>query len=220
MTDKSSLQLDEDIRLMIKARNGDRLAYDQLYSRYFHTVVSFLVRHNARRNACEDLAQEVFTRVWYHRSRYQPLAPLKNYLLGVATNVLREDRAKSRGRVHLDVCNPETLMDTSQPSPPSQAQFAEQLQTVRTLMTSLATRERQAVELVYLAGLAPNEAARRLGCSRQTIYSHLCSAREKLRKLGRQGGKKLKKSQEFSGDHAPISHQERSRPRLLAWPGH
>ena len=185
MPDKSSLQLDEDIRLMIKARNGDRLAYDQLYSRYFHTVVSFLVRHNARLNVCEDLAQEVFTRVWDYRSRYQPLAPLKNYLLGVAANVLHEDRVKSRGRVHLDACDLETVMDTSQPSPPSQAQFAEQLQTVRTLMTSLTTRQRQAVELVYLAGLAPNEAARRLGCSRQSLRSHLYSARRKLRELSR-----------------------------------
>jgi DNA-directed RNA polymerase specialized sigma24 family protein len=41
------------------------------------------------------------------------------------------------------------------------------------------------VELVYLAGLAPSEAARRLGCSLQTLYSHLCSAREKLRELVR-----------------------------------
>ncbi|MCP4256959.1 MAG: sigma-70 family RNA polymerase sigma factor [Planctomycetes bacterium] len=185
MTDKSSLQLDEDIRLMIKARNGDRLAYDQLYSRYFHSVVSFLVRHNARRHACEDMAQEVFARVWYHRNRYQPLAPLKNYLLGVAANVLREDWAKSRGRVPLDSCDLETVMDTNRPSPPSQAQFAEQLQTVRTLMTSLTTRQRQAVELVYLAGLAPNEAAQRLGCSRQSLRSHLCSARRKLRELVR-----------------------------------
>ncbi|MCP4613226.1 MAG: RNA polymerase sigma factor [Planctomycetes bacterium] len=185
MPDNSSLQLDDDIRLMIKARDGDRLAYDQLYSRYFQTVVSFLVRHNARHYVCEDLAQEVFTRVWYQRSRYQPLAPLKNYLLGVAANVLREDWAKSRGRIHLDACDLETVMDTSQPSPPSQAQFAEQFQTVRTLMTSLPTRQRQAVELVYLAGLAPNEAARRLGCSKKTVRSHLCSARQKLRKLVR-----------------------------------
>jgi RNA polymerase sigma-70 factor (ECF subfamily) len=185
MPDNSSLQLDEDIRLMIKARNGDRLAYDQLYSRYFQTVLSFLIRHNARRNICEDLAQEVFTRVWYHRNRYQPLAPLKNYLLGVAANVLREDQAKSRSRIPLVVCDLETMKDTSRPSPPSQAQFAEQLKTVRTLMTSLTTQQRQAVELVYLAGLAPKEVARRLGCSRQSLRSHLCSARQKLRELSR-----------------------------------
>jgi RNA polymerase sigma-70 factor (ECF subfamily) len=185
MLDKAYPQLDEDTRLMIKARDGDRLAYDQLYRRHFQTVASFLARHNARRHACEDLTQEVFARVWYHRSRYQPLAPMKNYLLGVAAKVLREDRVKSRGRVPLDACDLETVSDTSRPSPPSQVQFAEQLQAVRTLMTSLPTRQRQAVELVYVAGLAPKEAARRLGCSRQALCSHLCSARRKLRQLAR-----------------------------------
>ncbi|UCE48655.1 MAG: RNA polymerase sigma factor [Phycisphaerales bacterium] len=185
MPDNSSIQLDEDVRLMIKVRDGDHLAYDQLYSRYFRIVASFLARHNARCHACEDLAQEVFARVWYHRSRYQPLAPVKNYLLGVAANVLREDRAQSRGRVPLDACTLETVTDTSRPSPPSQAQSAEQLQAVRAAMASLPTQQRQAVELVYLAGLAPNEAARRLGCSRQSLRSHLCSARRKLRELVR-----------------------------------
>ena len=185
MPDKSYLQLDDDVRLMIKACEGDRSAYDQLYNHYFHAVESFLARHDARRLVCEDLAQEVFARVWYHRSRYQPLAPVKNYLFGVAANVLREDRAKSRGWVSLDACGLETVMDTTRPSPPSQAQSAEQLQAVRALMTSLPAGQRQAVELVYLAGLAPEEAARRLGCSPWTLRSRLCKARRKLRELVR-----------------------------------
>ena len=183
MSDKSSLQLDEDVCLMIKTRDGDRQAYDQLYRRYFPTVAIYLARHNTQRHACEDLAQEVFARVWYHRSRYQPLAPVRNYLLGIAANVLREDRVKSRGHIPLDACDSETVVDTSQPSPSSQAQFTEQLQAVRTLMTNLPTRQRQAVELVYLADLAPKEAAQRLGCSLQTLCARLYSARQKLRKL-------------------------------------
>lgn len=183
MPDKSFLQIDEDVRLMIKARDGDQLAYGQLYSRYFRTVASFLARHNVRRHTCEDLTQEVFARVWCRRSRYQPLAPVKNYLLGVAANVLREERAKSRGRIPLNACRLETLTDTSQPSLLSQDQSTEQFQSVRTAMESLPTRQRQAVELVYLAGLAPNEAARRLGCSVKALRVHLCRARWKLQSL-------------------------------------
>lgn len=182
MSDISSFQVDEDVCLMIKARDGDCQAYDQLYRRYLPTVISFLARHNARRHTFEDLTQEVFARVWYHRSHYQPLAPVRSYLLGIAANVLREDRAKSRSRIPLDACDPENIMDASLPSPLLQAQFKEQLRAVRTLMMSLPTRERQAVELVYLAGLAPKEAAQRLGCSSQTLYSYLYSARKRLRK--------------------------------------
>ena len=182
MRDESSIQCDEDMRLMLKARDGDRLAYDRVYSRYFRTVVSFLSRHHAQRHACEDLAQEVFTRVWYRRRQYRPLAPVKHYLLGVAANVLHESRAKASHPVSMNSHDLETVVDTSRPSPPSQAQSAERLQAIRALMASMPARQRQAVELVYLAGLAPDEAARRLGCSVKTLHTHLCSARQALRK--------------------------------------
>ncbi len=170
---------------MIKARDGDRVAYEQLYCRYFRTVVSFLARHTGRGQACEDLAQEVFTRVWRHRSRYQPLAPVKRYLLRIAVSVLREDRAKSHGPVPTDIRDLETVADARQPSPPAQVQSAEQLQAIRALIASLPIQQRQAVELVYLAGLPPGEAARRLGCSRQMLYCHLYAARRQLRRLAR-----------------------------------
>jgi RNA polymerase sigma-70 factor (ECF subfamily) len=183
MPDESSLKLDEDTRLMVKARDGDHSAYETLYRRHFRTVVSYLANRTSRGQACEDLAQEVFARIWRQRSRYQPLAPLRSYLLGVAANVLREDRAKSREPIPLDTHALEALPDTSRPAPPSQAQSAEQLQAVRTLMASLPPRQRQAVELMYLAGLSPEDAARRLDCSIKTLYAHLYEARKRLRRL-------------------------------------
>lgn len=185
MRDKSSLQFDDDTRLMIKACAGDRLAYGQVYKRYFRTVVFFLVRHHIRHQACEDLAQEVFARVWSRRRQYRPLAPVRSYLLGVAANVLRENRAQARDRAAPDPADLETVTDTRQLSPPAQAQAAEQLQAVRALMESLPAQQRQAVELIHLAGLAPREAAQQLGCSVKTLYSHLCVARQRLRTLVR-----------------------------------
>lgn len=184
MRDNSLIRLDEDIDLMIKVRDGDRSAYAKIYHRYFHLVVSFLARRE-HHEACEDLAQEVFARIWHHRGRYQPLAPVKSYLLGVAANVLHESRARARDRHPIGIDDLDALEDTSQPAQLAQAQSAEQLQAVTAVMRNLTDRQRQAVELVYLAGLAPEEAARWLGCSRPTLYSHLCSARQRLRVLVR-----------------------------------
>jgi RNA polymerase sigma-70 factor (ECF subfamily) len=175
--------LDEDIGLMVKVRDGDPSAYEKIYQRYFHLVVSFLARRQGHGEVCEDLAQEAFARIWRHRGRYRPLAPVKGYLLGVAANVLRESRVRTRGRQPIGIDDLDTLEDTSQPTPPAQAQSVEQLQAVKTLMSRLTDRQRQAVELVYLTGLAPKDAARRLGCSRHTLYAHLCLARQKLRVL-------------------------------------
>jgi RNA polymerase sigma-70 factor (ECF subfamily) len=186
MRDESSIQLDEDVRLMLKVREGDRSAYEKVYQRYFRTIVSFLAYRTGSTPACEDLAQEVFARVWRCKAHYQPLAPVKSYLFGVAVNVLRESRTRSRGPASIDSRGLEAMEDTAQASPLSQLQSAEEIRTVRAAMTSLPTRQRQALELVYLAGLSPGEAARRLGCSRQTLYSHLSSARaELLRRIRR-----------------------------------
>jgi RNA polymerase sigma-70 factor (ECF subfamily) len=182
MRDESAVRLEEDIGLMVKAREGDRAAYETIYRRYLSAVVSFLARRTGSRDAGEDLAQEVFTRVWEHRTRYRPLAPVRNYLLGVAANILRERRAKAHDQVFLDIDDSDTLPDANRPQPLSQAQSAEQLQAVKTMMASLSARQRQAVELVYLAGLAPDEAARRLGCSVKALCANLYEARLRLRR--------------------------------------
>jgi RNA polymerase sigma-70 factor (ECF subfamily) len=179
------IEFDEDIRSMMEIRDGDRGAYDCIYQRYFATVASFVARHGGRHQGCEDLTQEVFVRVWRRRARYRPLGPVRNYLFGIAANVLRENQAKSHGRTAVEIGMLEDVADTSGAPPPAQAESAEQLQALRILMTRLSTRQRQVLELVYLAGLGPEETARRLGCSVKTLRVHLCKARQKLRKLAR-----------------------------------
>jgi RNA polymerase sigma-70 factor (ECF subfamily) len=179
------IQSDEDIRLMIRARNGDRSAYDRIYHRYFAIVTSFVARRQGHSEGCEDLAQEVFTRVWCRRTQYQPLGPVKNYLLGVAANVVRESQTRGHGPVCVDIEGLEGLVDASRVSPLSHAESAEQLQTMRELMARLSVRQRQALELVYLVGLEPREAARQLGCSVKALHVHLYKARRKLRQLAR-----------------------------------
>ena len=185
MRDESSIQFDEDVRLMLKVKKGDQQAYARLYDKYVPIVTRYLAGRKGRSQSREDLAQEVFTRIWHRRGQYRPLAPVRNYLLGVAANVLHEDRAKARSQVAIDTHDLEILANTRRSSPPSQTQSEEQFQTVRAMMASLPARQRQAVELVYLAGLAPDEAARQLGCSLKALRVHLCVALRKLRSLAR-----------------------------------
>jgi RNA polymerase sigma-70 factor (ECF subfamily) len=179
------IQFDEDIRFMMEVRDGDRGAYDQIYHRYFAAVASFVARHGGRHQGCEDLAQEVFARVWHRRAQYRPLGPVRNYLFGIAVNVLRESQAKSHGRVAVGNSDLEDVADTNGASPPARAESAEQVRALRAQMTRLSTRQRQAIELVYLVGLEPDEAAHKLGCSVKALRVHLCRARQKLRKLAR-----------------------------------
>lgn len=170
---------------MMEVRNGDRGAYGRIYQRYFAMVASFLARRGGRYQGCEDLTQEVFARVWRRRAQYRPLGPVRNYLFGIAANVLRENQARSHARVAVESGELKDVVDTSSASPPAQAESAEQIQALHVLMARLSTCQRRAMELVYLMGLGPEEAARRLGCSVKALRVHLCKARQKLRKLAR-----------------------------------
>jgi RNA polymerase sigma factor (sigma-70 family) len=185
MRQELPIQFDEDVRFMIEVRNGDRRAYNRIYQRYFAMVASFVARHGGRYQGCEDLTQEVFARVWRRRAQYRPLGPVRNYLFGIAANVLREHQAKGHPRVAVQSGALENVVDTSGASPPARAESAEQVQALCALMTGLSRCQRQAMELVYLMGLGPEEAARRLGCSVKALRVHLCKARQKLRKLVR-----------------------------------
>ena len=178
MPEVPPIQLDEDIALMIQAQKGDRDAYARLYEKYTPLVKRYIVRHNGRGGSPEDLSQEVFTRVWCCRRRYRPIAPLRSYFLGVAANVLREERARVRAAT--DMVRIAPSVDTDQHAPPSQLESEERVQTVLVLLANLSFRQRQAVELVYLAELPPDEAARLLGCSVTAIYSYLSSARRRF----------------------------------------
>jgi RNA polymerase sigma factor (sigma-70 family) len=140
--------------------------------------------HRERRaSSRDDLVQEVFARLWSHRSRYQGGAPVKHYLLGISANVLRESRARTRRQTPVDIREFESIVDARLPSPPSHAQSAEQLEVVRALIAGLPTGQRQAVELVYLAGLTHDEIIRQMGCSRNALRKNLSRARRKLRRL-------------------------------------
>lgn len=183
MREDAPIQFDEDIDLMLKAQQGDRQAYARLFEKYAPSVKRYLARRDGGSHAHDDLAQEVFTRVWQAKSRYQPLAPVRRYLLGVAANVLRENRVKNRHRIPIDIRELEAATDTDQARPSEPACSAGRLQAVRYLMTRLPARQRQAVELVCLAELTPAEAAERLDCSTKTLMRNVRRAKRSLRKL-------------------------------------
>lgn len=185
MRDGSSIQFDEDISLMLKVKRGDHQAYARLYEKYVPVVREYIARRNGRAHCQDDLVQEVFARVWSHRSQYRPLAPVRRYLLGISANVLREDRARTRGQVPLDVRQFEGVVDTNLPSPLAHAQSAEELEVLRALIAGLPTGQRQAIELVYLAGLPRDEAIRQVGCSPNALRKGLSRACRKLRRLVR-----------------------------------
>ena len=87
-----------DVQLMLDVKAGDEASFDLLLRRYRTPVVNFLCRMVRDRATAEDLAQEVFLRVYRARKKYSPTAKFTTWLFRIATNLalnsIRDNRHK------------------------------------------------------------------------------------------------------------------------------
>ena len=76
-----------DVQLMLGVREGDETSFELLLQRYRTPLVNFLNRMVRDTAQAEDLAQEVFLRVYRARKEYEPSAKFTTWLFRIATNL-------------------------------------------------------------------------------------------------------------------------------------
>ena len=76
-----------DVQLMLDVKAGDEASFELLLQRYRTPLVNFLYRMVRNREQAEDLAQEVFLRVYRAREDYVPSAKFTTWLFRIATNL-------------------------------------------------------------------------------------------------------------------------------------
>src|SRR3974390_1195763 len=89
-----------DVQLMLDVKAGDGSSFELLLQRYRTPLVNFLYRMVRNREQAEDLAQEVFLRVYRAREDYAPSAKFTTWLVRIATNLalnsVRDNRHRQR----------------------------------------------------------------------------------------------------------------------------
>src|SRR5215813_5182565 len=79
--------VDSDAAVMLRVKQGDDSAFDYLVQKYRRAMLSFMFRMAHNSAAAEDLAQEVFLRVYRSRESYEPSAKFTTWLYRIATNL-------------------------------------------------------------------------------------------------------------------------------------
>jgi RNA polymerase sigma-70 factor (ECF subfamily) len=87
-------QTDADI--MLRVKTGDQSAFEYLVQKYRRPMVSFMYRMARNSAAAEDLAQEVFLRVYRSRENYEASAKFTTWLYRIATNLAVNHARDSR----------------------------------------------------------------------------------------------------------------------------
>ena len=187
---------DPDVRLMLRVRDGDGAAFEQLVARYQTRLIRLLEHMIGNRDQAEDLAQDVFLRVYRARERYQPGAKFATWLFTIANNVaLNARRSHARRREvtlrsgtgnesgPLAATRPleRMLAVSSGQIPARQLDKAETRDIVRLALETLGERQRMAVLLNKFEQLSYDEIAETMDLSTSAVKSLLSRARVNLR---------------------------------------
>jgi RNA polymerase sigma-70 factor (ECF subfamily) len=177
---------------MLLVRDDDANAFEELMRRYQSRIMTVLEHMVGRRDQAEDLAQDVFLRVYRARKSYIPRAKFSTWLFTIANNVASNAlRSLSRRReVHVQPAgsgalsaNPldEMAQASSGWMPARRADKAETAEVVRMAMQSLNERQRMAVLLSKFEDMSYADIAATMELTPQAIKSLLSRARGNLR---------------------------------------
>ena len=188
MADSSEAVSDADV--MLRVKTGDESAFTYLIQKYRRPLVGFMYRlcHNSA--TAEDLAQEVFLRVYRARSSYEASAKFSTWLYRIATNLAvnhardtRHERPENTVRLDEPDWETGTTPDLADDSLSAEEQILkrERLAAIRSVVNALPERQRVAVIMHKYQQMDYREIAGVLKLSESATKSLLFRAYETLR---------------------------------------
>jgi RNA polymerase sigma-70 factor, ECF subfamily len=182
---------DPDTRLMIAVRDDQPGAFEELVERYQHRLVAVLHHLVGNAEEAEDLAQEVFFRMYRARKKYRARCKFSTWLFTIANN-LALNALRSRQRKPVVPLNTrdsgplgprpaEQLAIDSGHQPVQRIQQQELAAVIRQALDGLNERQRMAVLLNKFEDMSYAAIAEVMGLSTKAVKSLLCRARTNLR---------------------------------------
>ncbi len=182
---------DPDVRLMIAVRDDEPGAFEQLVETYQHRLVGIMHHLVGKADEAEDLAQEVFLRVYRARKKYRARCKFSTWLFTIANNLalnaLRDRQRKPAVPLNLRDSGPlgprpaEQLVRDRAAQPSQQMQQLELAGVVQQALAGLNERQRLAVVLNKFEDMSYEEIAEVMGLTTKAVKSLLSRARENLR---------------------------------------
>jgi RNA polymerase sigma-70 factor (ECF subfamily) len=177
-----------DVQLMLDVKAGDDASFNRLLQKYRTPLINFLYRMVRDSATAEDLAQEVFLRVYRARKQYSPSAKFTTWLFRIATNLALNSVRDNRHR-QMDVSIDAPVEEDEAPVqlPAREMRIDEHMierdraDFIRQAIASLPEKQRVAVLLHKYEEMDYAEIAKILECSESALKSLLFRAYETLR---------------------------------------
>lgn len=191
---------DADQDLMRRIQEGDPAAFEVLVHAYQGLVLSLVRRYLGSRYAgVDDVAQDVFVRIYRARHGWQPRAQVKTWVYSIAVNACLNEIRKLRSQKHRLVggftavfgdeagegqaARGATLEDPRPPQAPARPGADELGARVRAAVDDLPEQQRLATVLSRFHGCSHEEVAAVMGTTVPAVKSLLMRARDRLRRV-------------------------------------
>jgi RNA polymerase sigma-70 factor (ECF subfamily) len=180
---------DYGAQLMLRVKAGDGASFGMLLQMYHPAMVRFLYRKVQNRALAEELAQDVFLRVYRSRATYQPTARFNKWIYQIAARLgsnSRRDRKYERFQESLDdrdAERPARQVSDRRWSVEDLLVYQVKLDEVRRAVESLPAKQRAVVQMHKFAEMEYAQIASALNCSVPAVKSLMFRAHETLRTL-------------------------------------
>ena len=179
-----------DAEVMLRVKAGDQSAFDYLVQKYRRPLVSFMYRMARNTAVAEDLAQEVFLRVYRSRETYEASAKFTTWLYRIATNLAvnhARDTRHERPEVTVSLDEPDeetgTTLDVADGTVSAEEALVrrERMMAIRSRVEALPERQRLAVIMHKYQQMDYKQISEVLKLSESATKSLLFRAYETLR---------------------------------------
>jgi RNA polymerase sigma-70 factor (ECF subfamily) len=190
---------DLDAQLMLRVRDGDEDSFRVLLDKHRNPLIHFLYRMVQNQPVSEELAQEVFLRIYRSRTSYEPTARFTTWMFRIAThlalNWLRDEK-NERAQERLDEDRgsdlPARELPDRKPSVEQRMVYQARLQEIRDAIAVLPEKQRAAVLMHKYQEMEYAQIAVALECSESAVKSLLFRAYETLRaRLAHMAGRRM-----------------------------
>jgi RNA polymerase sigma-70 factor, ECF subfamily len=182
-----------DEALMARIARSDARAFEILVGRHQWRILNLIYRSIGDRIQAEDVAQEVFLRVWRAARDYTPKAKFTTWAYRIAVNLCLDELKGARRKqplldLNAGVENPDENVEVlhgfeSARSPEELLIDTEERARIFAALQDLPANQRLAVVLAKFDGLSYDEISQILGCSIPAVESLLVRAKKTLRKI-------------------------------------
>jgi len=183
--------IDADAALMVAFQKGDSNAFDHILDKYHRPIVNFIYKIVNNSAEAEELAQEVFLRVYRARHSYQPKARFAAWIYRIATNLsFKEADRKRRMRFwhqrddsQGDASPAEEVFHDPGPNAENKLIATEMGQVIRRAIAALPRNEKTALVLRRYEELSYREIAGIMHCTEAAVKTYIHRGKLHVRDL-------------------------------------